>query len=801
MGNKNIRLLLVEDDKVDQMAFARFVRDEKLSYEYTIAGSIAASEKLIASKDFDIVISDYMLGDGTLFDLFDLLKGIPVIVTTGTGNEEIAVKAMKLGACDYLIKDPEGRYLRTLPFTVESAVKRNQNEEELRNHRERLESRVKERTAKLEEEITERKTAEEALKKNEKQLRTIIEHSNELFYIHDTEHVLTYVSSTSEAILGYTPEEMKRKWTELVTDNPINLEGVEITENAIKTGKRQKPYLLELEKKDGTFVLLEIDESPVKDTTGKVVAISGALRDVTQKKQTEDRLIKSEQRFRDLFNGINDLIYTQDFEGRFMSVNPALCKAFGYAEDELIGRRASDFMKTEFAPAFKNEYLTQLKQQGRYEGTTIYFKKNGAKLYLEYKSALVQPEDGKAFISGTGRDVTEKVLSARKVAKLQEQVAQSQKMDTIGTLAGGIAHDFNNILFPIVGYTEMLLEDVPEDSPLRYKIKEIYTGALRARDLVKQILTFSRQDRTEIKLMKIQPVIKEALTLIRSTIPTSIEIKQDVRKGCGIIKADPTQIHQVVMNLATNAYHAMEDTGGTLKVTLEEIELGEQDVINPEMEPGNYACLTVADTGVGMDKDLTEKIFDPFFTTKENGKGTGMGLSVVHGIVKSAGGSIHVYSEPGKGTEFHVYLPIVKSSSGQQEIQTEKPIQRGTERILLVDDEEAIVTMEKQLLERFGYQVFSRTSSVEALEAFRANPGKFDIVITDMAMPNMPGDKLGSELVKIRPDIPILLCTGFSERMPEEKAAAMGIKNFLMKPITIKDLSRMIREVLDKAST
>jgi len=299
-------------------------------------------------------------------------------------------------------------------------------------------------------------------------------------------------------------------------------------------------------------------------------------------------------------------------------------------------------------------------------------------------------------------------------------------------------------------------------------------------------------------LMKMQPIIKETLKLIRSTIPTTIEINQDITPDCGVIKADPTQIHQIVMNLATNAYHAMEETGGELKVSLKRMELGTIDLIDPNMEPGSYACLTVADTGVGMDKKLTDKMFDPFFTTKEIGKGTGMGLSVVHGIVTAMGGAIQVYSEPGKGTQFYVYFPIEKNSSEEQNTPATEPIQGGTERILLVDDEEAILTMEKLMLERLGYPVTSRTSSLEALEAFRTNPDKFDLIITDMQMPNMSGDKLSAELTKIRPDIPILLCTGFSETMSEEKAASLGIKGFILKPIVMKDLFQKIREVLDE---
>ncbi|MDA3791934.1 MAG: response regulator [Desulfobacula sp.] len=420
---------------------------------------------------------------------------------------------------------------------------------------------------------------------------------------------------------------------------------------------------------------------------------------------------------------------------------------------------------------------------------------------LRWRGSQAQPErteDGGTLWHGIISDITERKQMEEQTKKLESRLQQAQKMESIGTLAGGIAHDFNNILSPIVGYTEMLLEDVSEDSPFKNSLNQIYTSALRAQSLVKQILTFSRQESSELMLMKMQPIVKEALKLIRSTIPTTIDIKQDIYSDCGVIKADPTQIHQIVMNLTTNAYHAMEETGGELKVSLKEIELGEYDIITPDMTPGVYACLTVADTGVGMDKSLTDKIFDPFFTTKALGKGTGMGLSVVHGIVTAMGGAIYVYSEHGEGTRFNVYLPVEKSLSEKKITHSTAPIRGGTEHILFVDDEELILQMEKLMLERLGYQVTSRTSSLEALEAFQKKPDKFDMVITDMAMPNMSGDKLSVELTKRRPDIPELLCTGFSEKMSEEKAASLGIKGFLLKPIIMKDLAHKIREVLDK---
>jgi len=315
--------------------------------------------------------------------------------------------------------------------------------------------------------------------------------------------------------------------------------------------------------------------------------------------------------------------------------------------------------------------------------------------------------------------------------------------------------------------------------------------------LVKQILTFSRQEKGKLKLMRLQPVIKEALKLIRATIPTTINIKQDIRPDCGVIKADPTQIHQIVMNIATNAYHAMEDTGGELTIKLKEVEMDDFQLINPEMKPGLYACLTITDKGIGMDKDLRNKIFDPFFTTKERGKGTGMGLSVVHGIVASMQGGIQIFSEPSLGTKFDIYLPI-STHSTEQNKRINHSIQGGTEHILLVDDEKSIISMERKMLERLGYKVTSFTNSLDALEAFRNAPEKFDVVITDQTMPNMTGDKLASKLLKIRSSIPIILNTGFSDKITSEIPASLGIKKILMKPIIRNDLAKTIREALEE---
>ena len=369
-------------------------------------------------------------------------------------------------------------------------------------------------------------------------------------------------------------------------------------------------------------------------------------------------------------------------------------------------------------------------------------------------------------------------------------------MEAVGTLAGGIAHDFNNILSAIIGYTELGLNDAASLPNLKKKLDEILKAGYRARDLVKQILAFSRQADHEKKAIQIKLIIKEALKLLRASIPTTIEIRHNLMSNA-MVMADPTQIHQILMNLCTNAEHAMSESGGILEVSLNNVELDRNFAMrNPEIPPGRYVCLTVSDTGHGMSEELMKRLYDPFFTTKDPDKGTGLGLSVVHGIVKSHGGTISVQSKPGKGASFNVFLPIVEKQI-QPGVEIRLQVPTGNERILFVDDEKSIMDLGRQVLEQLGYEVEARSSSIEALESFKAYPDNFDIVITDMTMPHMTGAKLAHELMRIRPDIPIILCTGFSQSINEDQALKIGFRAFIMKPISIEKIARTIRQVLD----
>jgi len=386
------------------------------------------------------------------------------------------------------------------------------------------------------------------------------------------------------------------------------------------------------------------------------------------------------------------------------------------------------------------------------------------------------------------RDVTER-------RHLEAQLQQAQKMEAIGIMAGGIAHDFNNILFPIFGYTEMAMENIADHTKVKRYLEQILIGARRARDLVRQILTFGRQDNQERKAIQIQPVIKESLKLLRALLPATIELHYAIESG-SYITANPAQIHQIIMNLCTNAYHAMEKKGGILEVTLEDTQiLPSEPLPSPDMAPGMYVKLTVSDTGIGMERSVMERIFDPYFTTKEPGKGTGLGLSIVHGIVKSYEGHISVYSEKERGTVFHIWLPCTEMVQELEEFFVE-PVSADGEHILLIDDEIRIVQMLQQMLESSGYKVTGLTNGEEALNIFRKNPKEFDLVITDMTMPKITGEDLTRELLRIRHDIPIIMCTGFN--ISEESAKSFGVMELIAKPLLKEEVERVVRKVLDR---
>ena len=469
---------------------------------------------------------------------------------------------------------------------------------------------------------------------------------------------------------------------------------------------------------------------------------------------------------------------------RFLEVNPAFEKQTGLKASEILGKTVRQVLPT------IESYWIETYGRVALTGEPIHFEYFSGPLGKHYNVTAYSPEPGQ--FACLFMDITESV-------ELKKRLMQAQKMETIGALAGGIAHDFNNILFPISGIAQMMMWDTPKGSQAWENLEKIYNASKRAAELVKQILSFSRQTETSRMPILLQPVVKEVFKLTRSIIPTNFEMKLFVESRPLRISGDSSNIHQVLMNLITNAYHAVQTNGGSIDVNLEEVVLNEACM--PEgihLPAGRYARIRVKDTGCGIEETIRERIFDPYFTTKPPETGTGLGLSVVRGIVTDLDGDIRVESEFGRGTCFDVYLPLLPDEvpeAGRKE--KEAMIPGGTETILLVDDDRQIIDMEKRILERLGYTVEALTRSDEALARFEENPKGYDVVISDMSMPKMTGEVLLKRMLAIRPDIPTILCTGFSELIREETIKAIGIRELAPKPLVVERLAMLIRKVLD----
>ena len=516
-----------------------------------------------------------------------------------------------------------------------------------------------------------------------------------------------------------------------------------------------------------------------------------------ERKRSEEALTRSEANYRMLVENTRDIIYSYNPDGTVRFITPQVAK-LGYMPEEIVGRKMLDFVHPDDKERILNEFRKFI-VTGKSFPTVCRIMGKKSVIYVEEISEIIKDKHGDiAYITGVIRDITDRIKVEEEKSKLEKQLRHSDKIRAIGTLAGGIAHDFNNILVAILGYIEVALYNMPQDSNLRPYMEQMKKACHRAIKLVKQLLTFSRETEGERNPIQLSTIIKESLKMLRPLIPATIDIKQNI-KNSSIILGDPTHIYQIMMNLCKNAADAMKEKGGVIKVGLKDINTGSNTLeLNHELAPGNYVRLTVSDTGHGIDQSIKERIFEPYFTTKKIGEGSGMGLSIVHGIVKSYGGEITVESEPDKGTSFHIFFPKIKSNEHVEISGTSKP-PGGKENILLVDDEEdLVVRVLKKILEDLGYNVMAKYSGIQALKAFCDDPDWFDLVITDQTMPKMTGIELSQKLLEISPRIPIILISGFSNVIPVDMIKKIGIKEFIMKPFEIQELANIIRKLLDE---
>ena len=656
--------------------------------------------------------------------------------------------------------------------------------------------------------ITDRKRAEEALREGEQRLQSIVNGSPIPAFVIGKDHRVIHWNKALEEMSGIKSKEVlgtNMHWKAFYNEERPCMadllvdESVELVPQWYAGKCTKSPLIEDAYETTDFFPLLEgkgkwlrFTAAAIRDSKGMIVAAVETLEDITERRKAEEQLRESEERFRALSENAPDIIYTMNLLGAITYVNPSWKRILGHDEEEILGRYFIEFAKEEDMRTYKKLFKSirdKEKSVNNYIGVML--TKDGKERIFNMNSAFIRDSEGRITgVVGSMKDVTE-------LRDIEKKLSQAEKMEAIGTLAGGIAHDFNNILAAILGYTQLVI-DTPDGEQRKRYLNQVLKSGERAKNLTSQILAFSRQDQQERGPIEAGGIVKEAMKLLRSLLPTTIEIRQEIEAGPSVVLSNAIQIHQVLMNLCTNAAHAMRDKGGVLEVRLDHIKIPSREhPMVVDLQPGSYIKLMVKDTGHGIDPGIIDRIFDPFFTTKKVDEGTGLGLSVAYGIAKSHGGTIHVQSTLGKGSTFSAYFPQIEEET---EKESEKPqfIVKGSERVLFVDDEPFLAEIGREGLSALGYEVTVRTSSIEALHAFRARPERFDLVITDMTMPNMTGVQLADEILKVRPDIPIILCTGYSEAIDEEKSKKFGIRAFIMKPVSLEEVARTIRKVLDK---
>jgi two-component system, cell cycle sensor histidine kinase and response regulator CckA len=728
---------------------------------------------LIKNRSFDLVLLDLFIQDMEGYEVLDYINGlrpeIQVIMMTGMASVDSARVALRNGAYDYLRK----------PFEHQALLKTISNALEHRRLR------------------AQHKRAEKALRSSEEKYRSVFHNTGTATVIVEADQTISEANARAAQLLGKHRSEVEGRMTCAEIIHSEDLPRFRRHHQAILNGSAAP--------QDGASLRLVDHRFEIKDVIIQIGAIPDTHRcvvsmmDITGRKQAEHDLRQSEEKYRNILEGIDEGYYETDLRGRLTFINESMCRMLGNRRERLLERNFRKLVDEAIGRKLLRIFNTIYKSG---KGRTIsgkLIRKKGSPLHAEISIALIRNRRNEICgFRGLIRDVTYRMRHEKEKRELETRLQQAHKMEAIGTLAGGIAHDFNNILSAILGYTELSLAQAPSDLPIKDHLAKVLKAGERARDLVKQILTFSRQEQQELVPVQINSILKEALKLLRASLPATIEIQQQINSNATVM-ADPTQIHQILMNLCTNASHAMEEKGGILKVILADTTLSASRAARmPGMIPGAYLKISVCDTGEGIPPAALERIFDPFYTTKAQGKGTGMGLAVVHGIVKGHGGLITVDSQLNQGTTFDVFLPIVNTARSDEHKPPNLPLPRGSETVLYVDDELFQIEIGKEALERLGYKVVAHANSTKALELFRESPMAFDLVITDMTMPDLTGDQLATEMMRIRRDIPIIICTGYSERLSEESAEAMGIRGFILKPILIRDMAVTIRRILDQ---
>ncbi len=742
--------------------------------------------------------------EGDFFYLMDLPGfGLLLLVKTGEPLEETVIGAvdrlnMKLaGAC--IACTQSDRIERINRELSEQIQNRTAIEAELKKVLRELEQRVEERTREL-------RSANEALISASQQFQNIIEFLPDSIVVLDNSRKVIAWNRAMEEITGVGKSEIigKDNYPDVVPF--YGSKGHDLIDRLDRIESGQEGRVDDLKRKGdklcseifapmvngGRGAHLFAMAAPLLDAHGNRVGTIESIRDITEQKLAHEAISRAEEKYRSIFEHAVMGIFQVTPRGDLISANKAFARILGYDEvDDLLNSKSDLAWHLNTEGSRYPELVRGIEQYGVIQEFEFqYVRKNGSIAWISINARAVRDNNGRIdYLEGTAQDITGRKL-------LESRLLQAQKMEAIGTLAGGIAHDFNNILAAVLGFAEMTKLGLRDPKLIGY-MEQVLLAGERAKSLVGQILAFSRADRQEKKPIDIGSIVEEARKLLRATLPSTLEICVSSAPDLFQVLADRTQIHQVIINLCTNSAHAIPETGGLIQIDVGNFEvLPDMEGLQADLEPGPYVKISVIDNGKGIDPLIMGRIFDPFFTTKKKGEGTGLGLSVVYGIISESGGAITVQSEPGQGTIFTVYLPGLPGEA-QAAPQLAGSLPRGVERVLFVDDEELLVEMGRDMLEDLGYRVVATTDSIDALRLFRENPDYFDLVITDTTMPKLNGVEFSREVLKIRSDVAIIICTGYSELLDEGDAISMGIKKFIMKPFSVKSLAEAIRGVLD----
>jgi PAS domain S-box-containing protein len=637
----------------------------------------------------------------------------------------------------------------------------------------------------------------EAIRKSERKFKAIFDNIHDAINYIDKEGTIIDVNKNVESVGGYTREEIiGKKITDF--DYIFSDSGIDPIDTAKEflSSFPWKNLEFEATHKNGNKINVEVSGG-ILEEDGEVIGYILMVRDITHRKMAQEALKESEEKYRQLVNLAPAGMYEVDFQkGRIISANDVFCEITGYTQKELFAINPFDLAVGDRGDYFRKRVETFSEDQSSQNVVEQKLKgKNNREFWTLLNYKLFWENGLLKRIAVVLLDITDRKHAEAEKLKLETQLQIAQKMEAIGTLAGGIAHDFNNILGAIMLNAEMAYDAMSGNKNTQYFIEQVLLGSRRARDLVHQILTFSRDTDVKRESLNITAIVKETLKMLRSIIPATIIFRNDISPDLKNINADPVQIQQLVMNLCSNASYAMKETGGRLTVAVKNVSF-DQLPLDSGLEQGEFVGIIVSDSGSGILPENRDRIFDPFFTTKQPGEGTGLGLSVVHGIVKRSDGYINVNSEPGKGTIFKIYFPCVDVEDIPAQADSQ-PLPCGDEEILFIDDEKPLAEASKKMLEFLGYKVTVQNCGNRALQLFEKGPGRFDLIITDMTMPNMTGVELAGKAMEIRPDIPIIVCTGFSHLITKEKAQKIGIREFVMKPFSKMEMAETIRKVLD----